>query len=184
MVAKTLLTADDLLAMPDDGHRYELIDGELIRMAPADMDSSEIGGLFVTALNMHVRPIGLGRVFPADAGIRLASNPDTVLSPDAAFIRRDHLPEPSERRGFWRVTPDLVVEVVSPSDRRRDVLKKVERYLDLGVAMVVVVWPPTRTMTVHRPNRAVETLGEHDVFDGDDAIPGFRLPVADLFLEI
>ena len=184
MVANTLIIADELLAMPDDGHRYELVEGELVRMAPADFDSSNIGGLFVTSLNIHVVPRRLGIVAPADAGVRQSSNPDTVLSPDATFIRRDHLPVWSERRGYWRVPPDLVVEVVSPSDRRRNALMNDDRYLDLGVAMVVVVWPPTRTMTVHRPNRAVETLGEHDVFDGDDVVAGFRMPVADLFLEI
>jgi Uma2 family endonuclease len=184
MVTKTLMTADELLAMPDDGHRYELIEGELVRMAPADFDSSHIGGLIVTFLNNHVRPRRLGIVAPADAGVRLASNPDTILSPDATFVRRDRLPEPNERHGYWRVTPNLVVEVASPTDRRREVLTKVERYLDLGVMLVVVVWPPTRTLTLHRSGCEVETLGEHDVFDGGDVVPGFRMPVADLFVEI
>ncbi len=184
MVARTMMTADELLAMPEDGHRYELVDGELVRMAPADMDSSRTGGLFVTYLNNHVIPQRLGAVFPADAGIRLASDPETVLSPDAAFIRSDRLPAKAERKGFWHVAPDLVVEVVSPSDRRNEVLAKVDRYLGFGVAMVVVVWPPTRTLTIHRPGRDVETLTERDEFDGGAAVPGFRMPVADLFLDL
>ncbi len=185
MVAKatTLMTAVDLESVPDDGYQYELVDGELIRMAPADMDSSRIGGLFVTYLNVHVIPLRLGAVFPADAGVRFASDPDTVLSPDAAFVRGDRLPAKADRRGFWSVTPDLVVEVVSPSDRRTAVLTKVARYLDFGVDLVVV-WPPTRTLTLHRAGQDVEELGQGDVFDAGDVVPGFRLPVTDLFLDL
>ena len=182
--AKTLMTAVELESVPDDGFRYELIDGELIQMAPADMDSSRIGGLFVTYLNVHVIPRRLGAVFPADAGVRFASGPDTVLSPDAAFVRGDRLPAKADRRGFWRVTPGLVVEVVSPSDRRTAVLAKVARYLDYGVDLVVVVWPPTRTLTLHRAGQEVEELSEQDVFDAGDVVPGFRLPVIDLFLDL
>lgn len=181
MVATAVTTAEQLLTMPDDGHRYELVDGALVRMAPADNDCSRVGGNFFTYLNVHVRSRRLGIAFPANAGFKLTVDPDTVLSPDTAFIRAERVPTGADRRGFWQVAPDLVVEVVSPSDRRAAVLGKVERYLDLGVPLVAVVWPATRSVSVHRPGQPVSLLTEHDTFDGGTVLPDFRVAIADLF---
>lgn len=184
MVAKTLMTARELESVLDDGYQYELIDGELIRMPPSQPDHSTVGVMFSASLVTHVVPRKPGMVFGADAGFWFASNPDTVMAPDAAFVRGDRLPAKTDRRRYWKVAPDLAVEVVSPSDRRTAVLAKVDRYLRYGVRLVVVVWPATRTMTLHRAREAVEELGHGDVFDAGDVVPGFRLPVADLFLDL
>jgi len=184
MVAKTLMTAVELESVPDDGYQYELMDGELIRMPPSQPDRSSVGVMFSAYLVAHVVPPRLGMVFGADAGFWFAANPDTVLAPDCAFVRGDRLPARTDRRGFWRVAPDLVVEVVSPSDRRTAVLAKVDRYLGYGVRLVVFVWPPTRTMTLHRAGHDVEELSQGDVFDAGDVVPGFRLPVTVLFLDL
>ena len=178
------LTADDLLTMPDDGRRYELIDGELVEMAPSSEDHSWIGALFVGYLVAHVVPRKLGRVYQADVGLKVQVNPDRVLGPDAAFIRAERLPRGRDRRRHVQIIPDLVVEVVSPHDRAPKVAEKVERYLALGVALVVIVWPDTRTLDVHAPDQPARTLTIADTFDAGDVVPGFRVPVADLFIDI
>jgi len=170
----------DLERASASGERYELMRGELRRMAPAGGEHGEVGTEFVFHLRAHVGRV-LGRVYNADTGFILARSPDTVLAPDAAFVRADRLPAPSDRRGFLPVVPDLVVEVVSPWDRPRDVEEKVALYLQSGVRLVWLVHPARRTVTVYAPNAEPRVLGPADTLDGGDVLPGFRLPVAALF---
>ena len=183
MTTTTRMTADELMAMPKDGYKYELIDGELVRMSTGG-EHSLIGALFVTYLNVHVMPRQLGAVMGADVGFLVQQEPPTVLSPDASFVRTDRFPSPEVRHRFWPLAPDLAVEVVSPSDRPAEVAAKVARYQALGVPLVVVVDPRTRTVEVHALGEPVRRLGEGDVLDGGAVLPNFRVPVADLFPEL
>ncbi len=176
------MTAEELMALPDDGWRYELIEGVLHRMSPAGAEHGEIGTEFVWHLRSFVDPRRLGRVYPADTGFFLAHDPETVVAPDAAFVRADRLPPRTERHGYLDLVPDLVVEVVSPTDRQADVDDKVARYLTAGARLVWVTYPRRRSVRVHAPGREPRELGEGDVLDGEDVLPGFRLPVADIFL--
>ena len=181
MVTTKVTTAAELIQMKDDGWRYELIKGELRRMAPAGMEHGEVGVTFTMRLWNWVSPRGLGRVYPADTGFFLAHEPDTIVAPDASFVRADRLPPPSERRGYSPVVPDLAVEVVSPSDTQPEVDEKVALYMDAGVPLLWVAYPKRRVVRVHRPDREPVEFGEGDVLDGEDVLPGFRLPVADSF---
>jgi Uma2 family endonuclease len=178
---KTLMTADELLHMPDDGHRYELIKGELLRIAPA---GSEHG---VTIMNIGI-PLGhfvkthdLGIVFGAETGFKIYSDPDTVRAPDVAFIHRDRIPESGVPKGYWPGVPDLAVEVISPGDTYTEVEDKVEEWLDAGTRMVIVANPRNRTLKVHRSRTEVILLMENDELDGGDVVPGFRVKVSELF---
>ncbi len=182
MATTRLMTADELMALPDDGWRYELIEGVLHRMSPAGAEHGEIGTEYVWHLRNFVVPRRLGRVYPADTGFFLSHDPETVVAPDAAFVRADRLPPRAERRGYLDLVPDLVVEVVSPTDRQADVDDKVARYLAAGARLVWVTDPLRRSVRVHAPGREPRELGEGEVLDGEDVIPGFRLPVADVFL--
>lgn len=181
MATAVRMTADELMAMPDDGYQYQLIDGELVRMSPSWPGHSAIGASFVTALSNHVAQEDLGVVFGADAGFLLGQNPDTVLSPDVAYIQHDHLPADPDQQGYWPVAPDLVVEVASPSDRRSAISEKVVRYQQVGVRLVVVVWPQTRSLTVYALGHEPVELKEDATFDGGEVLPGMQLLVADLF---
>ncbi len=175
-----LLTAQDLSRMPDDGRFYELVRGELVEVPPAKPGSSEIAVLISAALVNFVYPRRLGMVCGADGGFILHRNPDTVRAPDAAFIRADRMPT-GQQRDFYGESPDLAVEVLSPSDRRRKVLEKIEDYLSAGVRLVWLVDPRARRVTVCLPDRTTRSLGASDVLDGGDVLPGFELPLADLF---
>ncbi len=172
------LTADDLAALPDDGWRYALIRGELERMAPDNFDHGQYRDNIQVPLSVYVRRRRLGRV-SANVGFTLESDPDTVLGPDVSFVRADRMPA---RGGsaFPTMAPDLAVEVLSPSNTASEMARKLAIYLAAGVRLVWVVDPETRTVAVHSPAGAT-LLGEGDVLDGRDVIPGFSIPVADLF---
>lgn len=175
-------TADELLRTPDDGLRRELVRGEVREMTPAGFDHGMIAMRIGSRLHQHVEANGLGVVCAAETGFKIESDPDTVRAPDAAFIRRERLGEVGSPRGFWPGAPDLVVEVVSPGDSYGEVEEKVLDWLSAGCRMVVVVNPQRRTATVYRSRTDIAVLAEGDELDGGDVVPGWRLPVREIFV--
>ena len=182
MVAKTqLVTAEELLDMPDDGFRYELVRGELRKMAPAGSGHSISGVRIAAPLFNHVNANNLGKVFGSDGGFLLARNPDTVRAPDVAFVRRERVEAVGIPSGYWPGPPDLAVEIISPNDRYTEVYEKVDEWLEAGSGMVVVVNPRNRTATVRIPGMNPVILNEGDTLDGGEVVPGWRMLVADIF---
>ena len=176
-----LMTAEELLRLPDDGYRYELVRGELRRMAPAGHIHGRVAINVTTPLDRHVRAHDLGVVCAAETGFKLASNPDTVRAPDVAFIRRERVQEVGDAEGYWPGAPDLAVEVISPSDTFADVQEKVFDWLEAGTRMVILVMPRKRAVTVYRSLADMMMLTEHDMLDGGDVVPGWKIPVRELF---
>lgn len=183
MATTHLTTAEDLLLMPDDDADYELIEGLLHPMSPATGEHGEVEVAFIFYLGDHVRPHRLGKLYTGDTGFVFARDPDTVLCPDVAFVRADRLPPRSQRQRFMPVIPDLVVEVLSPSNTPREVADKVRRYLDAGVRLVLVADARQRTVIAHAPDKAPREYGPADILDGGAVLPDFRVAVADLFAE-
>lgn len=181
MATTKLMTAEDLFRMGEETDRLELIRGELQRMPPAGGEHGEIGVELTGHLWLHVREHRLGRTYSADTGFILERDPDTVLAPDVAFIRTERLPAKADRVGFLPVPPDLAVEVISPSERRGAIATKAGLYLSAGVRLLWLVRPRTRTIEVHRADGSHQTLHTGDALDGEDVVPGFHLPVAELF---
>ena len=173
------VTAEELYAMPEDGFKYELVRGALVKMPPAGFEHGEIGVQVVTHLHNHVSRMGLGRVVAADTGYQLAE--DHVLAPDVSFVSESRLPASGSPEGFFRGVPDMAVEVISPSEREQHITQKVADYLRYGCKMVVVVRPRMRRVEVHIPNRETQILEPGDVLDGGTAVPGWQLPIADIF---
>ena len=182
MVSKPrLVTAQELLEMPDDGYRYELVRGELRKVAPAGARHGRSAGKVARPLMNHVATNNLGEVYIAEAGFLLESDPDLVRVPDLAFVRLERFEEVGDIVGFFSGPPDLAVEVISPSDRYTEVAEKVEDWQVAGTRMVIVVDPRRRTASVHLPGQAPVTLFESDILDGGDVVPGWSMPVADIF---
>ena len=180
MTQTRLYTAEDLEAMGSDAP-YILIDGELVyEEMGSGGRSSELAGLMVTFLNMHVRPRRLGKIYGADGTFILRRDPDTLLVPDAAFVSTERIP-PGDDRGFVAVAPDLAVEVLSPSNRPTQIASKVALFIQYGTRLVWIVDPDGETVTVHAPDVEPRTLGKGDTLDGGDVLPGFALPLAELF---
>ena len=175
------MTAEELLQMPDDGYRYELVRGELNKMSPAGNYHGLLTASVTGSLIVHVRVNSLGRVYTGDPGYLISSDPDTVRAPDVAFISRERLEETGETDGYWQGAPDLVVEVISPNDRYTEVEEKVAEWLEAGARMVVVVNPRRRSVRVHRSLSDVIDLTEGDVIDGANVVPGWTLPISEIF---
>ena len=113
--------------------RHELVDGALRTLAPAGGEHGRIGARLLIRIGVFVEAQRLGEVFTAGTGFWLRRNPDTVRAPDVAFVRAERLPSKPDEVVFYRLAPDLVVEVVSPFDRRTEVTAKVMMWLDAGV---------------------------------------------------
>jgi Uma2 family endonuclease len=178
LVAIQRVTIDKFAEMPREGI-WELVDGEPIELSPAAGRSGWISATIVTLLANHVRQSGLGWAFSAETGFVLFDDRQTVRSPDAAVVLRNRLAELPD--SFVPMAPDLAVEVLSPSDRKADALAKVAMYLQAGTPLVWLVNPATRTVVVFRSEMDPVTLGASNILDGGDVLPGFSVPVAEIF---
>jgi Uma2 family endonuclease len=168
--------------MPDDGYRYELVKGELIQMSPTGDEHGQVTMELATILHQFVKKHNLGRVYAAETGFKLESGPDTVRAPDVAFVSRERVEATGTLTGYRSGAPDLVVEVLSPSDRIGKVEAKVKQWLETGARMVWVVSPKLHTVTVYRSLTDIVTLTEKDNLDGGDVVPGFQIKVAEIFV--
>ncbi len=180
---RKLMTADELLRMPDDHMRHELVRGELRTMPPAGWEHGAVAFEFARILGNHIVANKLGRAFAAETGFKIFQNPDTVRAPDAAFVSNDRIPRGEPPRGYAAIVPDLVVEVLSPGDSRREVQEKTDDWLEAGVRVVWIADPRRRTVTEHRGGRQTRILTSNDELEADDILPGFRCRVGDLFPE-
>jgi Uma2 family endonuclease len=179
MVAAHISVADFETASYKE--RVELIDGELVEMTPSSDGSSSIAARITVFLGMHVLPNNLGRLYSADGGFVLFPDRETVRVPDVAFVRTERMPQGEARRHFPRLAPDLVVEVLSPTDRATDVLAKVATYQEAGVPLIWLVDPEVQTVTVLATNLAPVTLHSGDALDGGNMLPDLQIAVADIF---
>lgn len=173
------LTADELLALKEDGNRYELISGELHKMSPAGSEHGIIAGRIYRRLGDFVERNNLGETYAAETGFRIARDPDTVRAPDAAFVSHQSLSTVQQTAGYLPLAPDLVVEVVSPSDTFSEVELKAAAWLGAGTKTVIVADPRTSTLRVYRHSDAIEILHSGDTFDSGDVVPGWSLEVDD-----
>jgi Uma2 family endonuclease len=181
MSTTTLVTAEQLLYMPNDGFRYELIAGEVKKMSPAGWKHGLIAGRLHGWLYAYVEKHKLGAIFASETGFLLASDPDTVRAPDIAFVCRERLSAEASSEAFWPGPPDLAVEVVSPGDTVHEVDDKVKSWLDAGTRMVWVIDPKWQSVTVYRSAASVTVLTENDELSGEEVIEGFRCVVGELF---
>jgi Uma2 family endonuclease len=181
------MTADELLALHDDGWQYELVDGVLVRMPSPGYRHGRIVFRLAMALATYVTAHRLGEIVAAETGFLLSrpGEPDTVLGPDIAFVRSEHVP-PHDAPGvekYLRLAPDLVVEVASPDQYKPEMAAKARLYLAAGVRLVWLVWPAAHTVDVWRPGNdaPITSLTTAEALDGLDVVPGFTYPLADLF---
>ena len=178
-----LMTADELLRLPDDGQRHELIAGELRTMSPTGEEHGGIVANLTASLVPYVRAHRLGRVVTGEPGFQLAAAPDTVRAPDVAFIRRERAQATGKLTGFRPGAPDLAIEVISPSDLYTDVEDKVAMWFQYGAHMVIVVNPRHQTVTVYRSPTQMHRLTAADTLTGEDVVPGWTMPVHEIFVD-
>ena len=176
-----LITAEEYAALPnEDGFRDELIRGAVIKMPLPKAPHGRIANIFAYRLTGYVEERDLGLVFH-EIGFQVGTNPDTILGPDVSFMSWERYEAVEEDGGFWQGAPDLAAEVMSPNDRYTQVEAKAAQWIEAGARMVVVVDQRGRQVRVHRPRAETATLGMDDTLDGADVVPGWALPVRDLF---
>jgi Uma2 family endonuclease len=175
-----LLTAEEFMKLPDppDGSRQELVRGVIVTMPPPGGRHGACCVKAVRLIGNYVEERGLGHVCCNDTGFISERGPDTVRGPDVSFWSKERLAEMPD--GYPELPPDLVVEVVSPSDHFSRVQGKARHYVERGVRLVWVVDPEDRSVTVYRPGRQANILVEKDTLSGEDVLPGFSCLVAQL----
>ena len=180
--SRKLMTADDLLAMPHDGMRYELICGQLIEMPPPGIMHGLVAANIGLLIGYFVKQRNSGYSLAAETGIHIERGPDTIRAADYAFVTRQRMTEPPPAQGYaFGVCPDLVVEVASPNDRQPEIDAKTQMWLGAGVRLVLNVYPETREVYAHHEDGSVQQFGIDDVLTCEPALPGFACPVADIF---
>jgi Uma2 family endonuclease len=180
-ISSSRLTAEDLPYVMPDEERCELVAGKLIREPLPGEEHGWVAAAILGRLFAFVREHRLGRLYAAETGFVLARDPDTVRGPDAAFVSHYRASTVIRRGPYFEGAPDLAVEVLSPSNTRGEIAAKVSEYLAAGAEAVWVIDPRSRTVSVHRPGSDPQSLRREDVLDGGSVLPGFRLPVAELF---
>lgn len=175
-----LLTGDELLRMPGV-NPCELVAGRVVPMTPTNPTHGRIEANVTAALRHFVRTQNLGIVMAGEVGIFTARNPDTVRAADVLFLSHARNARRERQEGFLDVAPELTVEVFSPTDRPDQVRRKLREYFAAGVLQVWVIDPATRTVQVHHGRGEPESLAPGATLTGGDLLPGFRLPVDDIF---
>lgn len=179
------ITTEELLAMPDDGMDRELIDGQL-RERPMTRRSFrhakvtlKLGKLLDNWLDQQPLPRG---VFVAgEAGFCLHRDPDTTVGIDLAYVSADLAAQTPPDAFLVEGAPILAVEILSASDKHEEVVEKIQAYLSAGVALVWIVDPDLRTVSVHRPDAEPELFNIRQELRGDPHLPGFRVAVSEIF---
>ncbi len=175
---RSTATEADLLRMPKDGRKYELVDGR-IRVSPAGTRHGKVSVKLVLRLGSFVEDRRLGHVFESSTGFRLPGG--NVRSPDVSFVARGRFPNDEQvPEGFGDLAPDLAVEVLSPDDRSRDVLDKVGEYLQAGVRLVLVVDPKRERANMYRSLTEVSSFTPADVVELGDVVPGFSFKLREI----
>jgi Uma2 family endonuclease len=179
-VIKSHMTADELERMPDDGFRYELVNGELRQIPPTGGEHGDRAMRLSVPLGYYIYQNNLGIVLAAETGFKIDDY--NVRAPDCAFVSNEQLERYGRPRSFFSFAPDLAVEVVSPGDTKAEVKEKAEWWLSVGTRLVWIVDPKHEIVTAHHSSTDNITIYKADnMLDGFDVVPGFLLPVRDIF---
>ena len=177
----SLITGEELAKMGNLG-RCELVAGRIVPMSPTGDAHGGFEGNFYYALRTFVDVHRLGKVRVGEVGIYTRRNPDYVRGADAIYISNERYAQ-KKSKSYLDVAPELIVEIMSPGDTWSEVTQKLRDYFAIGVQLVWVADPAVNIVYAYRSMTAVREFTEHDTLPGDEILPGFAVPVAELFAE-
>lgn len=180
-VTEVLLTAEDYLRLPDSGRPTELVRGRIVEMNQPGFRHGAVCVNTVLLLGSYLAQSDRGRIVSNDSGVVTERDPDTVRGMDVGYYSYERLPREIRPEGYPGVSPDVVFEVKSPSDRWGEILTKVAEYLRSGVLRVCVLDPQPETITIYSPDEPAIQLTAADVFELPEIFPGLSVPVARFF---
>ena len=175
------LSAETLYAMSSTAGRAELVEGELIRMSPAGFEHGSITLRLTWRIARHVEENNLGVVCAAETGFLIARNPDTVRASDLAFVTQARIDEIGSVKGYWPGCPEMVAEVVSPSDTDSEVQAKALAWIEAGCQVVWIVDPKQKHVVEFRSETAIRVFTVKDRLSAPDLFGDWTIDVAKLF---
>ena len=170
------MTEEEFMNLPDDGRKYELVNGE-VKEVPAGVRHDEYGMHIGVMLHPYTR--GRGALCGSQAGFRMTNS--NIRCPDVSFTRKEHFLDGKSPEGFGDRAPDLCIEVISPSEEREEIARKVREYFEAGAEQVWHLFPATQTVRIFTlPFDGTDYTSQQEI-DGGTLLPGFRCKVSDLF---
>lgn len=162
-----------------DKKLYELIDGTLVEKAVGTLQSF-LAAELIRLIGNFVVENDLGLVGCPDGPYRMLAG--NLRFPDVSFVPWSELPdEEPPTEAIWTITPTLAVEVLSPSNTAAEIDRKIAELFELGTKLIWVIDPPTESAAVYAPGKKPKRVNPGDTLEGGRVLPGFRLPLADLF---
>lgn len=181
VLGTTLLTAEEYLHAPGNGFSTELVRGRIVELPWLYTAHGYYCARIAAMLAMFVDQHHLGRIGGGGAGVVTEHDPDTVRGPDVTFYSYERIPRGPLPEGYWPAAPELVVEIRSPDDRWKDILRKASEYLSAGVLTVAVADPQTQRVHLFSADRETTVLNADHELTFPDILPGFAVPVKKLF---
>lgn len=183
-----LVAEEEFFARYGPKDRVELVDGEVVPkygvdgpLSPTSNAHGRVVMKLVLRLGVHVETNALGEIYADPACFIISEMPKRIRCPDVAFVRAARVPALLRLGDFLRLAPDLAAEIISPSEPRTYTDRKIAQYLEAGVRLVWRIDLRNHVVAAYTPDGPVVHLAESDVLDGGDVVPGFTLPVAELF---
>lgn len=183
----SLMTTEELLALPEDGIYREIINGELreypmtARGGPHCLVSNNIVCLLGAWRQHQARP--RGRVYVGDARVRIRRDPDVFVGADIVYLTPEHVARTPWDATFIEGPPALVIEVSSPHDTAEGIAEKVRLYLAAGVPFIWEVNPFYQSVLVHRPEALPQIFSGPEELSAEPYLPGLRIITADIFAD-
>ncbi|MBN1429516.1 MAG: Uma2 family endonuclease [Anaerolineae bacterium] len=183
------LTLTEFLSLPDE-QPFEIVNGEIVMMSPAQREHNTLSRRLFRSLDRFVEEHDLGEVWEEAAyvldGDKRSDWVREVRQPDVSFITRErveaHNIDYGAKEGPWWLAPDLAIEIVSPTDRYVDVMRKVADYLRYGVQLIWVVEPAAQVVRIFSPQETEgHTLAKNVSLPGDPVLPGWSISLSELF---
>lgn len=175
-------TEAELEALPEDGYVHEVVNGELVMSPKNNWQHGDICAELLTALRSFASANKLGAVWDSSTGFWMENL--NCRAPDIPFVRKERLRGLKRKEAkFFQGAPDLAVEILSPSNTRRDVDERLGDYFSSGAKLAWVIDPDRELVEICHSRTRRRLLGAGGLLDGEDLLPGFRYPVADLFKE-